>query len=145
MTSVTSVKKQCIAIKKDGLRCSRFAGVNSDYCWQHEKNSVQQREIKSNITDASDISSEILNLGLPPELASGILTYGDIYTSSHKVVQNYITKEKVNILREWCNRIGVRTQWSDIATSQYEYLWGIFEKRINDYPDPDVFPYFRFG
>jgi hypothetical protein len=85
-----------------------------------------------------DVGKELLENDMPAELASTVMLYSDNSETKEEKIQDYINKDKIRILKQWCSKIGVKNRWCDIDQNQYKYIWDVYTHRKSDnYPDVD--------
>jgi hypothetical protein len=115
---------KCQAITNAGIQCSRNAETDSKYCWQH-------RNYKTNFK-----SNNLLLNALQPGIIGNIIQFSGQLQPISKELSNDLNK--TNILGTWFSQIGVQTPISQIKNYEIPLLWSIYQKRIDNYPNPEL-------
>lgn len=97
---------------------------------------VTNRLCKQHNDMTHDVGAAVLDTGLPAELACTVLLYNDTTITTDIKLQDYLSREQVRTLQQWCSDIGVRTPWHHINPNQYPHIQDIYTHRLDDYPDP---------
>jgi hypothetical protein len=130
---------QCQAILKSGKQCSRKALLNSNFCWQHQNYAssiVKSEKVEIKSEKVENKNSNLLLSALQRGIVSNI-----IQLSGHlQPISNTLSNDlnKYAILGTWFTEIGVQTPISEINDHEIPLLWNIYQKRIDNYPNPEL-------